>query len=156
MLERGVLNKASQRVQQKGLLQQYSQRRFETASHSLGNHTVKGGDGLPYLSSVFNKPWNLQRKFIRCIEPSVNQEDICFYISTELAKILEKLDLPMPANGAPEAERSFLMEKSGTLFVYAATPLRFTSDDPVQDPRGYPRLMLDTRPVQDIGATPCS
>jgi NACHT domain len=110
----------------------------------------------PYLSSVFNKVPNLAKTVLHDIEASIVQQDIHFYISTELAKIPEKLDLPMPAVWTTEAERNLLVEKSGKLFVYAATAIRFIGDDRVQDPPSHLRLILSTHSLQQGGVTPYS
>ena len=46
------------------------------------------------------------------------------------------------------------MEKSGKLFVYAATSIRFISDDFVGDPREHLGLLLDAPAAEGVGVTP--
>jgi NACHT domain len=110
----------------------------------------------PHLSSVFNKVPNLAKTVLHDIEASVVQQDIRLYISTELAKIPGELDLAMPADWVTEGERDSLVEKSGKLFVYAATAIRFIGDDRVQDPRGNLKLILNTQSLRQAGWTPYS
>jgi NACHT domain len=110
----------------------------------------------PHLSSVFSKARNLEKTVLHDIEASVIEQDIRFYISIALAEIPEKLDLPMPADWVKEIEINSLVEKSGKLFVYAATAIRFIGDDRVQDPRRHLSLILNTSSVQQAGATPYS
>ncbi|KAF9517546.1 hypothetical protein BS47DRAFT_1389797 [Hydnum rufescens UP504] len=110
----------------------------------------------PHLSLVFKKETNLEKTVLHDVDASVIEQDIRFYISTELAKIPKKLDLRMPTDWATETQMNSLVEKSGKLFVYAATAIRFIGDDRVQDPRRHLSLILDTGSVQDTGATPYS
>jgi NACHT domain len=109
-----------------------------------------------HLSSVFNKARNLEKMILHDIEASVIQQDIRLYISTELAKIPEKLGLHMPTDWATEIQMNSLVEKSGKLFVYAATAIRFIGDDHVPDPRRHLRLILNSHSVQETGTTPYS
>jgi len=110
----------------------------------------------PHLSCVFNKVSNVAKTVLHDIEASVVQQDIHFYISTELAKIPGKIDRGMPANWVTEAEINSLVEKCGKSFVYAARAIRFIGDDRVQDPHTRLRLILNPRPLQDAGTTPDS
>jgi NACHT domain len=110
----------------------------------------------PHLSSVFNKAPNLMKTVLHDIEASVVQQDIRFYISTELAKIPRRLDLEMPTDWATEVEQNALLEKSGKLFIYAAIAIRFIGDDRVRDPETHLRLILHTQSFREAGATPYS
>ncbi|KAF9504200.1 hypothetical protein BS47DRAFT_1334671 [Hydnum rufescens UP504] len=108
----------------------------------------------PHISSIFNKVPNLAKTVLHDIEASVVEQDIRLYISTELAKIPKKLDLAMPTDWVTEAEKNFLVKKSGKLFIYAATAIRFIGDDRVQDPQTHLALILNTQSLREAGATP--
>ncbi|KAF9505346.1 hypothetical protein BS47DRAFT_1354017 [Hydnum rufescens UP504] len=110
----------------------------------------------PHLSSIFNKVPNLGKTVLHDIEASVVEQDIRLYISTELAKIPRKLDLSMPTDWTTGAEKNFLVKKSGKLFIYAATAIRFIGDDRVQDPQTHLSLILNTDSLREAGATPYS
>jgi NACHT domain len=110
----------------------------------------------PHLSSVFSKFPNLEKTVLHDIDASLVQQDIRLYISTELAKIPGKLDLPMPADWATQNQTTLLVGKSGNLFIYAATAVRFISDDRMRDPPSQLSLILNTRSAQEVGATPYS
>jgi NACHT domain len=108
----------------------------------------------PHISAVFAQTPDLAKTILHDVEVSVIQQDIRIYISTELAKISQKFDPPMRADWATEAEMNSLVEKSGKLFVYAATAIQFIGDDRVKDPRRQLSLILDTHSAQQAGATP--
>ncbi|KAF9508538.1 hypothetical protein BS47DRAFT_1488334 [Hydnum rufescens UP504] len=108
----------------------------------------------PHISSIFNKVPNLAKTVLHDIEASVVEQDIYLYISSELAKIPRKLDLAMPTDWVTEAEKNFLVKKSGKLFIYAATAIRFIGDDRVQDPQMHLALILNTQSLREAGATP--
>ncbi|KAF9512030.1 hypothetical protein BS47DRAFT_1486515 [Hydnum rufescens UP504] len=110
----------------------------------------------PHLSSVFDKVPNLARSFLHDIDASIVEQDIHLYVSTELAKIRRKFDLGMSTDWATEAEKNSLVEKSGKLFVYAATAIRFIGDDCMENPRRCLRLILDIQSLRQAGATPYS
>jgi hypothetical protein len=58
------------------------------------------------------------------------------------------------SNWASKDDIHSLVEKSGKLFIYAATSIRFISDDRVRNPRRQLRLILDLKTAQEAGATP--
>jgi NACHT domain len=108
----------------------------------------------PHISLVFDEELNHAKTVLHDIETSVIQEDIRLYLQTELAKIPRTLHLRMGANWASEDNIHSLVEKSGKLFIYAATSIRFISDDRVRDPRRQLHLILDLKNAQEAGATP--
>jgi NACHT domain len=108
----------------------------------------------PRLSIVFNTAPNLAKTVLHEIEASVVQEDIRLYLSTELAKIPELLHVSMPADWVTETQKELLVEKSGKLFVYAATAIRFIGDDRVREPHRHLSLILGTSSTHEPGATP--
>jgi NACHT domain len=89
----------------------------------------------PHISSVFDEALNHTKTVLHDIETSVIQQDIRFYLNTELTKIPHKLRLHLDANWASEGEINVLVEKSGKLFIYAATSIRFIGDSRVRNPR---------------------
>lgn len=110
----------------------------------------------PSLSFMFNRVLNLEKTLLHDVEASVIQQDIRFYISTELAKIPQKLGLRMPADWATETQQKSLVEKSGKLFAYAASAIQFIADPRVQDPRRHLSLILDAQSAREAGVTPYS
>ncbi|KAF9518938.1 hypothetical protein BS47DRAFT_1388613 [Hydnum rufescens UP504] len=97
----------------------------------------------PHISSVFDQARNLAKRILHDIEASVIEGDLRLYIRSELMKIPKNLSLRMPADWATEEEIGTLVEKSGKLFIYAATSIRFIGDNRVRDPRRHLRLILD-------------
>ncbi|KAF9512010.1 hypothetical protein BS47DRAFT_1363413 [Hydnum rufescens UP504] len=97
---------------------------------------------------------NLMKTVLHDIDASIVEQDIALYISTELAKIRRKFDLEMATDWVTEAEKNSLVNKSGKLFIYAATAIRFIGDDRVRDPQTHLRLILNTESLQQAGVTP--
>ena len=108
----------------------------------------------PHISSVFDDARNHAKTILHDIEASVVQQDINLYIRTELAKIPKELGLRMDANWATDGEVNELAEKSGKLFVYAATSIRFIGDVRVRDPRRHLRFILSAQTSKESKATP--
>jgi NACHT domain len=108
----------------------------------------------PHISSVFDDASNYAQRILHDIEASVIEQDIRLYIMSELAKIPQKLGLRMTTGWISEDEIDSLVAKSGKLFVYAATTVRFIGDDRLRDPRRHLNLILNTQAAQQIGATP--
>lgn len=81
---------------------------------------------------------------LRDIEQSIVEADIRFYMRTELDKIgatyrsLRKLPEPWYT----EEELEILVKQAGTLFIFAATLMRFVGDKVKRDPRGRLNLIL--------------
>jgi NACHT domain len=107
-----------------------------------------------HISSVFDEAPNVVKRILHDIEGSVIEQDIRFYLRTELSKIPHNLRLRMGPNWISEDEINLLTEKSGKLFVYAATSIRFIGDNRVRNPRRHLHLILSTQTGQKIGATP--
>ncbi|KAF9505219.1 hypothetical protein BS47DRAFT_1374330 [Hydnum rufescens UP504] len=55
---------------------------------------------------------------------------------------------------ASRRRRASWLKKSGKLFIYAATAIRFIGDDRVQDPQTHLALILNTQSLREAGATP--
>ncbi|KAF9518607.1 hypothetical protein BS47DRAFT_220629 [Hydnum rufescens UP504] len=109
----------------------------------------------PHISSVFTEARNLAKRVLHHIEASVIEGDLRLYIRSELRTILKKLELSS-VPGWTEGEIDSLVEKSGKLFIYAATSIRFIGDARVRDPRRHLRLILDTQLSKESEATPYS
>jgi AAA ATPase domain len=107
-----------------------------------------------HISSVFDETPNVAKRILHDIEDSVIEEDIRLYLRTELSKIPHNLGLRMSPNWVSEDKINLLTEKSGKLFVYPATSIRFISDNRVRNPRRHLDLILSTRIAQEVGATP--
>ncbi|KAF9503094.1 hypothetical protein BS47DRAFT_1402757 [Hydnum rufescens UP504] len=109
----------------------------------------------PHISSVFTEARNLAKRVLHDIEASVIEEDLRLYIRSELGKILKRLELGSVPDWT-DGEINSLVEKSGKLFIYAATSIRFIGDARVRDPRGHLRLILDTQLTEESEVTPYS
>ncbi|KAF9509840.1 hypothetical protein BS47DRAFT_113675 [Hydnum rufescens UP504] len=99
----------------------------------------------PHISSVLDEARNLAKRVLHDIEASVIEDDLRLYIRSELSKIPKNLSLRMAADWTTEGEINALVEKSGKLFIYAATSIRFIGDTRVRDPHRHLGLILDTR-----------
>ncbi|KAF9518437.1 hypothetical protein BS47DRAFT_299858 [Hydnum rufescens UP504] len=108
----------------------------------------------PHLWSVFTQARNLAKRILHDIEASVIEEDLRLYIRSELRRIPSRLELRIAE--WTEGEIDALVEKSGKLFIYAATSIRFIGDARVRDPRGNLHLILDTQLGKESEATPYS
>ncbi|KAF9505275.1 hypothetical protein BS47DRAFT_561216 [Hydnum rufescens UP504] len=107
----------------------------------------------PHISSVFDETRNVAKRILHDIETSVIEGDLRLYIQYELREILKKLKRANVPDWT-EGEINALVEKSGKLFIYAATSIRFIGDTRVRDPRGHLRLILDTRLSKGSKTTP--
>jgi AAA ATPase domain len=110
----------------------------------------------PHISSVFSEAGNLAKRILHDIEASVIEEDLRLYIWSELRQIPKKLELSMAADWMVEGDINRLVEKSGKLFIYAATSIRFIGDVRVRKPRAQLHLILDTEASNELEATPYS
>ncbi|KAF9503562.1 hypothetical protein BS47DRAFT_788982 [Hydnum rufescens UP504] len=108
-----------------------------------------------HISSVFSEPKNFAKRILHDIEASVIEEDLRLYIRSELRRVLEDPDLANVPDWT-EGEINALVEKSGKLFIYAATSIRFIGDPHVGDPRGHLDLILDTELSKGSKAKPYS
>ncbi|KAF9518419.1 hypothetical protein BS47DRAFT_298514 [Hydnum rufescens UP504] len=109
----------------------------------------------PHISLLFREARNLAKTILHDIEASVIEEDLRLYIRSELREIPKKLGL-RGIRDWTDGEIDALVEKSGKLFIYAATSIRFIGDSRVRDPRGHLRLILDTQLSKESEATPYS
>jgi hypothetical protein len=109
----------------------------------------------PHISFVFTQARNFAKIVLHEIEAFVIEEDLRLYIRSELVRILKKLELGRVPDWT-EGEINSLVEKSGKLFIYAATSIRFIGDSRVRDPRGHLRLILDAQLSKESEATPYS
>ncbi|KAF9503231.1 hypothetical protein BS47DRAFT_1322867 [Hydnum rufescens UP504] len=109
----------------------------------------------PHISSVFTQARNLAKRVLHDIEASVIEEDLRLYIRSELRRIRKKLELDSVLEWT-DRDIDSLVEKSGKLFIYAATSIRFIGDDRVRDPRGHLGLILDSQLSKELEVTPYS
>ncbi|KAF9514157.1 hypothetical protein BS47DRAFT_1329073, partial [Hydnum rufescens UP504] len=107
----------------------------------------------PHISSVFSEARSLAKRILHDIEASVIEEDLRLYIRSELRKIVKKLELANAPDWTEE-EINALVEKSGKLFIYAATSIRFIGDTRVRDPRRHLSLILNTQDRKGLKAMP--
>ncbi|KAG8991248.1 hypothetical protein FRB94_012623 [Tulasnella sp. JGI-2019a] len=96
----------------------------------------------PHLRTIFNHADNVHQIFLHDIEASIVKSDIRLYLQTSFTEISRNLDLPINKAWARHDEIEVLVERAETLFIVAATFVRFAEDDTVRDPRKQLDLLL--------------
>lgn len=81
------------------------------------------------------------------IEDSIVEADIELYLRHHLNEIAAncELDIPWPT----DREVRMLVQNSGTLFIFAATAIKFAGDPKVCDPQGRLDLLLERKPPRE-------
>lgn len=109
-----------------------------------------------HIRSVFSQHHNHSKVVLHDIEASVVENDIRLYLESELAEIPKRLGIATSTNWPPswpsEEDMNALVKKSGKLFVYAATAVRFIANGRICNPRKQLEVILGSRKVQN--ATP--
>ncbi|KAG9037434.1 hypothetical protein FRB95_005724 [Tulasnella sp. JGI-2019a] len=96
----------------------------------------------PHLRSIFSHADNLHRVILHDIEASIVKNDIRLYLQTSFAEIPGRLELPIGRTWARRDEIEVLAGRAETLFIVAATFVRFAGDDEVRNPRQQLDLLL--------------
>ncbi|KAG9010804.1 hypothetical protein FRB94_009711 [Tulasnella sp. JGI-2019a] len=96
----------------------------------------------PHLRTIFNHADDVHQIILHDIEASIVKSDIRLYLQTSFAEISRNLDLPIGKAWARHDEIEVLVERAETLFIVAATFVRFAGDDTVRDPRKQLDLLL--------------
>jgi hypothetical protein len=96
-----------------------------------------------YIEDVFRTESTHGEIVLHNIEESVVAGDIEHYLRHELGRVHEKLNLT-PVEGWPkEVDIEQLVKRSGKLFIYSATVIRWISDRSVNDPCEMLSAILD-------------
>ena len=94
---------------------------------------IASRDETPIRNAFFSRPELLNAFYLHEVEKDVVKDDIKQYITKSLASIQQRY-LGQSLDGWPsQAELSALFDLSGTLFIYAATAIRFIDDEGYQD-----------------------
>jgi len=90
---------------------------------------IASRDETPIRNAFFLKPELLNAFYLHEVEKEVVKDDIELYITKSLASI-QQHHLGQPLDGWPsQDELSVFLDLSGTLFIYAATAIRFIDDE---------------------------
>ena len=100
-----------------------------------------------HILSTFNKAPNHAKIVLHDIEKTVVSSDIARFVRHGLQAIFEDHELPLS-----DADIMRLVEKSGVLFIYAATALLFIGDENVGNPQEQLGIILGSH--QDPDAKP--
>jgi len=104
----------------------------------------------PHIQQSFSGAADYRDFILHDIEQNIVQEDIRLYLRQSLKAISTKLSVvEQEPNWPRETDIETLVQMSGTLFVYAATSLRFIS---TRDPVRQMRILLDVH--QTSGTKP--
>lgn len=115
-----------------------------------------------HILSILSRPAKgLSTTALHDIEPLLVKDDIGRYLRAKLAGLPEELGLPLPDGWASQHEIELLIEKSGGLFIYTVTCIRFLSDPVVLNPRVQLDVLMailqsnspapdDTDPFRDL------
>ena len=94
---------------------------------------IASRDETPIRNVFFSRSELLNAFYLHEVEKDVVKDDIEQYITKSLASIQQRY-LGQHLDGWPsQAELSALLDLSGTLFIYAATAIRFIDDEGYQD-----------------------
>ncbi|KAG8976295.1 hypothetical protein FRC05_004211 [Tulasnella sp. 425] len=81
------------------------------------------------------------------IEDSIVEADIELYLRHHLNEIAANCELEIP--WPTDREVRMLVQNSGTLFIFAATAIKFAGDPKVCDPQGRLDLLLEQKPPRE-------
>lgn len=97
-----------------------------------------------HLRSILKPSIEVRTTILHDVEESVVKSDIRHFLSMRLSELPTELDfpVPLPMNWVTDHEIETLVDRSGILFVFAATALLFVSDDRVLDPRRQLDILL--------------
>lgn len=109
----------------------------------------------PHIRRVFDEA-EARRNYSKCvlhdIEDSIVQKDIKLYLRHHLERVPDRLGVSVKNDWPRKKDTRLLVEKSGKLFIYAATAIRFIQDDRVRDPQKQMEILVGAR--QAVNAKP--
>lgn len=101
-----------------------------------------------HIRRVFEKAdarSNYAKSVLHDIEASIVQKDIERYLLYHLKRIPRQLGVSSKEDWPRKKDTNLLVEKSGKLFIYAATAIRFIQDDRARDPQKQMDMLVGTR-----------
>ncbi|KAI0064287.1 WD40 repeat-like protein [Artomyces pyxidatus] len=98
-----------------------------------------------HIRSVFNQDSSHLQFILHDADASDVRRDIQRYVRTELVDIPRRLQLTIQSPWPEEAVLDTLVDKSGQLFIYAATAIRFIGNDRVRNPQKQISIILGAR-----------
>ncbi|KAF8629283.1 hypothetical protein AX15_003530 [Amanita polypyramis BW_CC] len=98
-----------------------------------------------HIRNIFDENHNHAKYILHDIEESIVRSDIHLFVESSLQALPKQLKWPPKGEWPPGVEMETLVEKSGKLFVYAATSLRFIGNTRVRNPRKQLEVLLGAR-----------
>ncbi|KAI0060080.1 WD40 repeat-like protein [Artomyces pyxidatus] len=109
-----------------------------------------------HIRSVFSQEPSHARFILHDIEASVVRHDIQLFVHYELVDIPKQLQVRASLDWPRKADIDALVERSGKLFIYAATAIRFIGNTTVRNPQKQIDILLGarhttkTKPYEDL------
>jgi hypothetical protein len=109
-----------------------------------------------HILAALQQEFNHRQIILHDIESSLVRRDINTYLAFELARLPGKLYLAssLPQDWFSSSELEQLVNRSGTLFIFASTLLRFLGDTDMNNPRLQLDVLLQPGSVPQDGAQP--
>src|SRR5258708_2883816 len=97
-----------------------------------------------HIPSVFGRANNIEKVFLHDIDSGVVVQDIQHYLECQLKSICEQDEFPsIPPNWPSPIDLKVLVHKSGRLFIWAATAVKFIGDIHILNPDGQLQIILN-------------
>src|SRR5258705_6832501 len=97
-----------------------------------------------HITSVFKRANNIEKVILHDIDSGVVAQDIQHYLECQLKRIHEWDEfLSIPPNWPSLIDLKALVHKSGRLFIWAATAVKFIGDTHILDPEGQLQIILN-------------
>ena len=110
---------------------------------------ITSRDETPIRNAFYSKPELLNAFYLHEVEKDVVKDDIEQYITKSLTGIKHR-HLGQPLDGWPsQVELSHLVDRSGILFIYAVTAIRFIDDEGYQD-RLSIMILAESKPRSNL------
>src|SRR5260221_7510958 len=97
-----------------------------------------------HITSVFKRANNIEKVILHDIDSGVVVQGIQYYLECKLKSICEQDEFPsIPPNWPSPIDLKILVHKSGRLFIWAATAVKFIGDIHILNPEGQLQIILD-------------
>src|SRR5258705_438056 len=97
-----------------------------------------------HITSVFKRANNIEKVILHDIDSGVVAQDIQHYLECQLKRIHEWDEfLSIPPNWPSLIDLKALVHKSGRLFIWAATAVKFIGDTHILNPEGQLQIILN-------------
>ncbi|PPR00447.1 hypothetical protein CVT24_004508 [Panaeolus cyanescens] len=103
-----------------------------------------------HIQTAFDQRKDHSQFILHNVEESVVQDDIRRYLRAHLVDIPKQLGVSYDYEWPREEDLEGLVRKSGTLFVYAATAIRFIANPKVADPQRWLDIQLEVRQAKRV------